>query len=104
MGGSCALGVLHNARDGGDHFLELGVFNAELFTAGASEGVEAGAAVGVSDSPLGFDPALEKKALEGGVQGAFFDGEDVAGDVFEGEGDAIAVEGGAGEGFKDEHV
>jgi len=42
--------------------------------------VVAGAAIVFRGAPFGGDPAVEEEALEGGVQGAFADVEDVFGD------------------------
>jgi len=98
------LNVLHDAADGGDHGFKLGVLDAELFATKAGKSVVAGAAVGIGGFPLGAYPALQEQALQGWIEGAFLDGKDVVGGVLDGEGDTVAVQGRAGEGFEDEHV
>lgn len=93
------LGVLHDAGDSGNHLFKVRAFGGELLATGGGEGVVAGATVGVRPAPFGFDPALQEEALEGGVQRAFFDGEDFVGQSFDGERDAVAVERSARERF-----
>ena len=55
---------------------ELGI---ELLASGGGEAVEANFAVGFGDAPIGGRPAMEEELLEGGVQGAFFNLENIGG-------------------------
>jgi hypothetical protein len=70
-------GSLDYAGDGAYDALELGELDAQLLSAVGGEGVVAGAAVAGGDTPLGGDPAFDEHALEGRVEGAFFDLEDL---------------------------
>src|SRR5690349_17470006 len=76
----------------------------EALAAGGGELVVFGAAVEVGDFPGGGDPAFGLEAFEGGVEGAEFDVERVAGSGAKGFGDAVSVEGAGAEGAQDEHV
>ena len=75
-----------------------------LLAASNSERVKARSAIRLSHLPFGLNPTLEKEALEGGIKRAFFHRQHIVGESFDGLGDAVAVKGGAGEGFEDEHV
>ena len=77
----------------------MGALGGELFTASGGERVVARAAMGVGFAPFGFDPALQEQALERGIEGTFFDGEDVVGESFDGKRDSVSVERSAREGF-----
>src|ERR1700759_574578 len=83
--------ILKHASDAGDELVELREFGAELFAAGGSERVKAGAAIRFGHFPFGFDPALKEEALQRGIERAFFDSEDVLRDALDGERDAVAV-------------
>src|SRR5580692_4209780 len=74
------LGGAENVLDGlGDAivFRELGL---EVLAAIGGEAVEADLAIGLGDTPLGGDPALEEYLLQGGIEEALFDAEDFAGE------------------------
>ena len=67
--------------------------------------VDAGTAAVLAVDPTGFEGAVFFQAMEGGVEGAFFDAEDVAGDFDDGGHDGVAVKrGAAGEDLEDEEV
>jgi hypothetical protein len=53
---------------GFDHPIEVLALYAQLFPAGRRQVVVARAAVVVGCSPLRFDPTVQQKALEGGIQ------------------------------------
>src|SRR3954462_2104017 len=88
--------------DGGGEALPAGGLVAELFASLGGESVELGAAVVFGDAPLGLDPAFAGHAVEGGIEGAFFDAEDVVGGALDPAGDAAAGHRAPGEGFEDE--
>jgi hypothetical protein len=67
-------------------------FGFEVFTAVGGEGVEAGSAVVSGESPVALDPAVEFEALEGRVERAFFNAEEVVREVLEDLGYGIAME------------
>src|ERR1700733_155398 len=88
--------ILKHAGDGGDELVELRKFGAELFASGGGERIEAGAAIRFGHFPFGFDPALKEEALEGGIERAFFYGQNLLRDALDGERDAVTVQRGAG--------
>src|SRR6185312_5897933 len=90
--------------DRADHPLELRLLGDELLSAGGGERVVSRAAIVVRRAPLGAHVAVEEKALEGGVKGAFADLEDVLGDVAQSMGDAVAVHRFGAERSEDEEV
>src|SRR5688500_7568953 len=57
-------------RDRGSDALVLGHLGIELFSSGSRQTVVASAPVVGRKAPLGDDPALDEKALEGGIQRA----------------------------------
>src|SRR6516225_2430001 len=61
-------GRLKDLMYGFDHPVEVLALGAKLFPAGRRQVVVAGAAVVFGSSPLGFKPAVQQKALEGGIQ------------------------------------
>jgi hypothetical protein len=77
-------------------------FFGEFFAAEGSELVEAGAAVVFADAPFGLDPAVLLHAMEGGIEGTFFDAEDVVGDALDVQGDSPAMHGLALQALQDE--
>jgi hypothetical protein len=80
------------------------LFVPELLAAAGSEGVVFGFAVVFGDAPFGGEEILALEAVEGGVEGALFDGEGSAGDLFDAQEDAVAVKAAEGDGFEDEEV
>ena len=65
-------------------------------------GIVASAAIVFRHAPLGADPAVLFHAVEGGVEGTFFDAEDVFGNLLDVKSDAVAVHGRASEGLEDQ--
>src|SRR5262249_34880312 len=75
---------LSNFHDAGHRAGDLGVagrLGGEVFAAVGSQLVEASAAVVGRETPLALDPAIQFKPLESGVEGAFFDAEQVVGQL-----------------------
>ena len=79
-------------------------FGIEALLALVGELVELGAAVVFGGSPAGFEQAAEFESMEGGVERAFFDLEQLLGGLVDPLGDRVAVKRAAGEGFEDEHL
>jgi hypothetical protein len=75
-----------------------------LFSAGAREGVELGAAVVLRRPPRGLEQPAIFEAVEGGVERALLDGEVAPGDLLDTEEDPVAVLGPERDGFEDEQV
>jgi len=95
---------LHDEIDGGRETVPVGEFFFELDAARGGEGVKLGDAAGFRFGALAPDPALLFEAMEGGVEGALLDLEDVLGDLLDALGDGPAVLGLESEGFEDEKV
>ena len=77
--------------DGGGLFPVLR-FGLQSFAAGFREGVEAGAAIVFGGTPFGFDGAFLFEFEENGVERALIDGEEIAADLLDAAGEAVAVE------------
>ena len=77
--------------DGGGLFPVLR-FGLEGFAASLGEGVEAGAAIVFGGAPFGFDGAFLFEFEENGVERALIDGEEIAADLLDAAGEAVAVE------------
>src|SRR5690242_1686743 len=89
--------------DRADDAVKLRHFGSELLAAKGGELVVAGTAIPNGRAPFGGNPALDEHALQGRVEGAFFDLQDVVGDELDGIGDFVAVHlPRAGERFQDE--
>ena len=67
-------------------------FGSEDFAAGLGEVVEAGAAIVVRGAPFGFDGAFLFELQKDRIEGALVDGEQVAADLLDAAGQAVAVE------------
>ena len=72
--------------------------------AAVGEFVVFGAAIVFGGAPAGFDPAAAFEAVEGGIEGALLNLENVAGNLLYALGDGPAVLGFEGEGAEDEEV
>jgi hypothetical protein len=98
-------GELHDGLNTLDGLLPRALGEGELLTAGGSEGVELGATIGFGEGPFGAHPLVLIHAVEGRIERALFDAEEVAGDALDVEDDAVAVEGGAvREGLENEEL
>ena len=96
---------LDDAGDGAHDAMELGKLLLQLLAAVCGEGVVAGAAIAGGGAPLGDDPAFDQHALEGRVERAFFDSQDLVGIVLDGVGYLETVETAAhGEGLEDQQI
>jgi hypothetical protein len=80
------------AGDDGGGLLPVLGFGLEGFAAGFGEVVEAGATIIFGGAPFGFDGAFLLKFEEDGVEGALVDGEEIAADLLDAAGEAVAVE------------
>jgi hypothetical protein len=80
------------AGDDGGGLLPVVGFGLKGFAAGFGEVVEAGAAIVVGGAPFGFDGAFLFEFEEDRVERALIDGEEVAADLFNAAGKAVAVE------------
>lgn len=87
-------GFAEDVADGGGDGGPAALILLELFSAGGGDFVDAGAAFVFGDDPVGGDPTGLFHAMEGGVEGAFLDAEEI-GDGLDVGGDAITVEGAA---------
>ena len=75
----------------------------EVLGADGRQGVNPNAAVGGGDGPLGFDQVFLEKALEGGVERAFFDLQQIVGGALDVLDEGVAVEWLAFEGAENHH-
>jgi hypothetical protein len=80
-----------DARDSFEHAFESGNFAHEMPGAGRSEFVGAHTAVCGRNAPLGFYEFRFQEALQGGVEGAFFDLEQIVGGALDVLRESIAV-------------
>jgi len=80
------------AGDDGGGLLPVLSFGLEGFAAGLGEVVEAGAAIVLGGAPLGFDGAFLFEFEEDWVESALIDGEEIAADLLDAAGEAVAVE------------
>jgi len=98
------LGFLHDQIDRGGEAIPIGGFLFELDAAGGGEGIELGLATGFGFGALAANPALLLEAMEGGVERALLDQEDVARDLLDTFGDGPAVLGLKCESFEDQEI
>jgi len=94
----------HDEGDGGREAVPLIEFDGELFLTGFGEGVELGDAAGFGGFGFGVDPTLLLETVEGWVERALLDEEDVAGGLLDAFGNGPAVDRLEGDGFEDEEV
>ena len=95
---------IEGGAHGGDEAVPAGLFFAEAFPSRGGELVIFGAAVVVGGAPACFEKVLANEAEEGGVEGALFDQESAARDLFDAEEDAVAMEGAERNGFENEQI
>ena len=81
------------AGDDGGGLLPVLSFGLEGFAAGLGEAVEASAAIVVGGAPFGFDGAFLFEFEEDWIERALIDGEEIAADLLDAAGEAVAVEG-----------
>lgn len=93
-----------DAADGSRQPAPLAGFANELFAARAGEGIEARLAIVRGDAPFGGDPALRLQALQGGVQRAVIDEENILGLFLNGARDSLAVLGAEDQHAENEHI
>src|SRR5687767_12229908 len=86
------------------HPCPLGPLGVQVAAAGGGEGVEAGPAVVVGETPLGAEQALALEAIERGVERALVHGEDLERAGLDPLGDTPAVHGTQAEGLEHQHV
>src|SRR5271156_5006255 len=84
-------GKLQDAGDGLRQALPALFLFGKLLAALGGQAVVAGAAIVLRGAPLGADPAVLLHAMEGGIEGAFFDAEDVFGNQLDMESNAVAM-------------
>src|SRR5436190_15882030 len=84
-------GVAQYGVDCADHTLEIFLFGNELFSTGGGQRIEACTAVVLRGAPLRAHVTLEQQPLQGGVERAFADLEDVLRHFTQSLGDAVAV-------------
>jgi hypothetical protein len=100
---SCFLGFrVESSAHGRDQAVPAVLFFAQSFAAGGGEFVIFGAAVVVGGAPACLEQALPDQAKKGRVEGALFDEERAAGDLFDAKKDAVAMEGAEGDGFQNQ--
>jgi len=101
---AAALNVFEDQADGGREAMPIGLFGLEIFFAGASEGIVFGAAIVFGFAPFGSDPGLLFEAVEGGIESALIDLEDVVGDLADALRDSPAVKRLEGNGLQDKQI
>ena len=92
-----------NVLDGLRDAIVTGEFGLQMCAACGGEAVEPNFAIGFGDTPLGGDPAFDEHFLQRGIEQAFFDGEDFAGQEVNALGDGVAVKRVRLEDAEDEH-
>ncbi len=95
---------VESSAHGRDQAVPAVLFFAESFAAGGGEIVIFGAAVVVGGAPACLEQALADQAKKSGVEGALFDEERAAGDLFDAEKDAVAMEGAEGDSFQNQQI
>jgi len=90
--------------DGLRESIPVRLFGGELFASDGGEFVELGLAAVVGGSPFGVEPAAFFEAMEGWIERALLDLEDLLGDLANAVGDAIAMDRAEGDDLEDEHV
>jgi hypothetical protein len=98
------LRSVQNPLNGRHDLLKLSVFGSELATASGGQRVIAGAASVLGLPPLPFHPAIQEKSLEGRVEGALADLQDVFRDPLDVVGDPVPVHRPESQGFEDQEV
>src|SRR3954462_2409722 len=83
----------HHAADGICHALPVPRFDRELTAARRGEVVILGAAAQLRNFPLGLDPALVLETMEGRIERALVDLQDVSRNLLDALGDGPAVQG-----------
>lgn len=79
------------AGDDGGRLSPIVCFGLKGFAAGFGEVVEAGATIVVGRAPFGFDSAFLLEFEKDGVERALIDGEEIAADLLDAAGEAVAV-------------
>ena len=95
---------VHDAGDRADELRPARFFAQQLFLALRREAVELGALVGLTDAPLGLQPAALHQAMQGGIEGAGFDFQEIVGLCPDRLADAVAVLRPPLQRAQDEHV
>ena len=93
---------LQNGGDGFDKASPILFFGEQLLATGFAEAIETCATIVFRNSPFGADPAFLFHAVQGGVERAFLDAEDIFRDALNVEGDAEAVHGTPDESLEDQ--
>ena len=96
--------IAENPMDGAREALEIRFGLGETALAGLAQAIDAHPPVAVGGAPFGLHPGLQLEALEGGVERALFHRKDVGRGELDLLGDAVAVKGGAAQGFQDQQV
>src|ERR1700756_3293616 len=81
-----------------------GSFETQLSAAFRRECIKLCATIVLGCAPIGLDPAAGFEAVEGGVERALLDAEDVVGGLFDPAGDAVTVRRSPAYGFEDQEV
>ena len=95
---------MENPGDGAGEFFPFGGFERKLFSAFWGKTVEFGAAVVFGNAFFDGDPAAFDKAVQGGIEGALLDLENVLGVALDVLGYGVAVGRTGEEGTQDEQV
>jgi len=106
-GFSCFALSFRGIEDAGDGVGELGPAGTlceQMLFAGVGEAVDADALFVLGKLPVGGDHFLTLETVQGGIEGAGVDLEDVVGVGFDGLADAVAVAGAPAEGLQDQEV
>src|ERR1700739_1436431 len=96
--------LAHHQVEGGGQPVPVGGFFFELGAPGGGERIELGLASGFALGPLGLDPTLLLKPVQGGVKGALLDLEHFARKLLNSLGNSPSVHLLGQEGFEDEKV
>ena len=94
----------HCLADGAGVPLPQSDFGLELGAPGAAQLIVLRPAIVLGIAPLGGEESVFLEAVEGGVEGPFFDEEVAVGDGLDPFGDGVAVAGAPGECFEDEDI
>src|SRR5690348_9665987 len=97
-------GVAEHAVDGARRSLPIGNLGLELPSSLSRDGVVPRAAIVFRRAPLGANPTASQHSLQGGVERALIDVEDVVGDLAESERETPPVHRLSGEELEGQHL
>ena len=102
-----AASLLRSSQDQSDGIREalpIRNFRLQLFAALARERVKLRFPAGGGVFPLGLEPVLLLKTVQGGIEGTLRDLKEIPGNLLDALGDGVAVKGSGSDDLEDQHV